>query len=220
MADPTARERKLIQYLNEAYGKEKELETALPAHVSMTSRPPYKRRLQEHLRETRAQSKALERRIKQLGGTAELGVVAEAADTVASMARRGAALAKGPLHAIRGAGEAERMLKNAKTEYSDEHEEIATYAGIEALATALSDPETARLARAHRRQEERMARFLERLIGQLAKAVVTEEVPARERRPAGARPATARRRTSRTRSTTASRSRSTPTARTRTRASS
>ncbi len=226
MADPTARERKLIQYLNEAYGKEKELETALSVHASITSRSPYKRRLQEHLRETKAQSRALERRIRQLGGTAELGVVAEAADTVASMAKRGAALAKGPLHAIRGAGEAERMLKNAKTEYSDEHEEIATYAGIEALATALSDPETAKLARAHRRQEERMARFLERLIPRLAKAVVTEEVPARERRPAGAAPVTRRRRTARASSPSSrssgptSRARSTTAARSRARSSS
>ena len=35
MADPGARETKLIQYLNEAYGKEKELETALQAHIKM-----------------------------------------------------------------------------------------------------------------------------------------------------------------------------------------
>ena len=189
MADPTARERKLIQYLNEAYGKEKELETALQAHIKMTKRAPYKKRLQEHLKETKAQARGLERRIKQLGGKAEMGVVAEAADTVASAANKAVSLAKGPMHAIRGAGDAEKMLKNAKTEFSDEHEEIATYTGIEALATALHDADTAKLASEFRRQEERMAEFLERLIPQLAKAVVTEEVPARERRPAPATPA-------------------------------
>ncbi|UGS35399.1 YciE/YciF ferroxidase family protein [Capillimicrobium parvum] len=189
MADPTARERKLIQYLNEAYGKEKELETALQAHIKMTKRAPYKKRLQEHLKETKAQARGLERRIKQLGGKAEMGVVAEAADTVASAANKAVSLAKGPMHAIRGAGDAEKMLKNAKTEFSDEHEEIATYTGIEALATALHDADTAKLAREFRRQEERMAKFLERLIPQLAKAVVTEEVPARERKPAAAKPA-------------------------------
>ena len=81
MADPTARERKLIQYLNEAHGKEKELETALAAHIRMTTRAPYKRRLQKHLEETKAQARGLERRIKQLGGTAD-SVVAEAAETV------------------------------------------------------------------------------------------------------------------------------------------
>jgi ferritin-like metal-binding protein YciE len=200
MADPTARELKLIQYLNEAYGKEKELETALKAHIPMTTRPPYKKRLQDHLKETRAQEKNLERRIKQLGGKADQGVVAEAADTVASVAKKSVSFAKGPMHALRGTGENEKMLKNAKTEYFNEHEEIATYTGIEALAEALDDPETAKLAREHRRQEERMAKFLEKQIPQLTKAVVTEEIPANERRPVGAAPA---RRSNASRSTNA-----------------
>src|ERR1700755_639409 len=66
----TTRDAKLIQYLNEAYGKEKELETALQAHIKMAKRPPYKKRLQDHLQETKAQAKSLERRIRQLGGKA------------------------------------------------------------------------------------------------------------------------------------------------------
>lgn len=201
MADPTARERKLVQYLNEAYAKEKELETALKAHVSMTTRATYKKRLQDHLKETKAQAKALERRIKQLGGSADANLVQETAETVASVAKKGVSLAKGPMHALRGTGEAEKMLKNAKTEFFNEHEEIATYTGIEALAEALDDPVTAKLAREHRRQEERMASFLEKEIPRLAKAVVTEEIPPKERKP---RPAAAAAR----RSASASRSRS------------
>ena len=52
MADLNARDSKLVQYLNEAYGKEKELETALQAHIKMaTNRAAYKKRLQEHLRD-------------------------------------------------------------------------------------------------------------------------------------------------------------------------
>ena len=192
MPDPTRRELKLIQYLNEAYSKEKELETALEAHIAMTSRPPYKKRLQEHLKETKAQARNLERRIKKLGGSPA---------SVTGLAKKAEALAKGPLHTLRGAGGAEKMLKNAKTEYFNEYEEIATYTGIEALATALSDKETAKLAREHRRQEERMAKFLERLIPTLTKAVVTEEIPARERKPEGARTTRRRRSTSRKRTT-------------------
>jgi ferritin-like metal-binding protein YciE len=189
MPETTTRELKLIQYLNEAYGKEKELETALQAHIKMTTRAPYKKRLQEHLKETKAQSRALEKRIKQLGGKAELGVVAQATDTAASVANKGVSLVKGQFHAMRGTGEAEKMLKNAKTEYFNEHEEIATYIGIETLAEALGDTETAKLAREHRRQEERMAAFLEKQIPVLTKAVVSEEIPARERKPAAAQPA-------------------------------
>ena len=48
------RDTKLIQYLNEAYGKEKELETSLQAHIGLTTRPPYKKRLQQHRRRPRA----------------------------------------------------------------------------------------------------------------------------------------------------------------------
>jgi ferritin-like metal-binding protein YciE len=68
MADPNERDAKPIQYLTEAYGKERELETALQAHIAMTTRPPYKKRLKLHLRETKGHAKGLERQIKKLGG--------------------------------------------------------------------------------------------------------------------------------------------------------
>ena len=191
MAELTARDTKLIQYLNEAYGKEKELETALQAHIAMTTRKPYKRRLQDHLKETKGHARGVERRIKQLGGKAEVvpapGPVAGAAGAVTSAASKAVSAAKGPLHVLRGTGEQEKMLKNAKTEYSEEHEEIATYTAIETLADGVGDRETAKLARGIRREEERMARFLERQIPTLTKAVAQEEIPARERRSNGAR---------------------------------
>jgi len=113
VAELQERDAKLVQYLNEAYGKEKELETSLQAHIQMTTRDSYKKRL--------------------------------------------------------------------KTEYWNEAEEIANYKAIEALAEAVGDKETAKLARAHRRQEERMASFLERTIPQLTKDVVRAEIPASQR---------------------------------------
>jgi len=200
MADPNARDTKLIQYLNEAYGKERELETALQAHIAMTTKAPYKKRLQDHLRETKGHARGVERRIKQLGGKADAGpvstgpgVVTEAASGLTSVASKALAAAKGPLHAIRGTGESEKMLKNARTELSEEFEEIGFYTGIESLADTVGDKETAKLARGIRREEERMARFLERLIPTLTKAVTQEEIPAAERRRNGARRSSARR---------------------------
>src|SRR6266498_3689736 len=94
-----AREAKLIQYLNEAYGKEKELETALQAHIAMTTRTPYRKRLQDHLKETKGHARQVERRIKQLGGKAEAGpnVVTEAATSITSVASKAVAAAQGPL---------------------------------------------------------------------------------------------------------------------------
>jgi ferritin-like metal-binding protein YciE len=193
MSDINTRDTKLIQYLNEAYGKEKELETALQAHIRMTTRAPYKKRLQQHLKETKGHARAVQRRIKQLGGKAETapvpapGPVADAAGAVTSVASKTVAAAKGPLHAVRGTGETEKMLKNAKTEYFNEFEEIATYTGIEALAEAVGDSETAKLVRGIRRDEERMAKFLERQIPVLAKVVAREEIPAAERSNGGRR---------------------------------
>jgi ferritin-like metal-binding protein YciE len=199
MADQTVRDTKLVQYLNEAYGKERELETALQAHIGMTTRPPYKKRLQQHLKETKGHARTVERRIKQLGGKAEatpapgpVGEVAAAATTVASKA---VSAAKGPLHAVRGTGENEKMLKNAKTEYSNEHEEIATYTAIETLAESVGDRDTAKLARDIRREEERMAKFLQSQIPALSKGVAREEIPAAERRNGGSRRTTSRRST-------------------------
>jgi ferritin-like metal-binding protein YciE len=215
MADEqSTRDAKLIQYLNEAYGKEKELETALQAHIKMAKRAPYKKRLQDHLKETKAQAKGLERRIKALGGKAERapvsvpgpGAAVEAATAVTAAATKTLAAAKGPVHALRGTGEAEKQLKNAKDELWNEYEEIGNYTAIETLADSLNDTETAKLAREYRKQEERMAAFLLKLIPTLTKAVVTEEVPAAERRAAKAATATARSRSTRAASSRSSRS--------------
>jgi ferritin-like metal-binding protein YciE len=148
MATLTDRDSKLVQYLNEAYGKEKELEAALEAHIGMTTRAAYKKRLQQHLRETKDHARRVERRITQLGGDPQM---------LQRLAGQATAALKGPLHALRGSGEHERLLKNAKTEYSEEAEEIATYSAIEAFAESVGDGDTAKLARAIKRDEERMA---------------------------------------------------------------
>jgi ferritin-like metal-binding protein YciE len=188
MAELTAGSAKLIQYLNEAYGVEKRLETALQAHFEMTTKATYKKRLKEHLVETKRHGREVKQRIKQLGGAAETVSVpgpepiAEAAQAVLSGAQKAVALAQGSLQALRGTGEQERMLKNAKTEYAGESEEIAAYTAIETLAETLGDKQTQRLARGIRRDEERMRRFLEKEIPRLTKAVAKEEIPASERR--------------------------------------
>lgn len=178
MAEMNERDAKLVQYLSEAYGKERELETALQAHIAMTAKGPYKKRLQQHLKETKSHAKQVERRIKKLGGGGQ---------TLQTAVGKLTAAAKGPLHAIRGDSEVEKMLKNAKTEYFNEHEEIATYLAIETLAEKVRDSETAKLARAIRREEERMANFLQGQIKSLTGAVVRSDIPARLRKPASSK---------------------------------
>ncbi|MGA9286178.1 MAG: DUF892 family protein [Solirubrobacteraceae bacterium] len=190
MAELSAGNGKLVQYLNEAFGLEKRLETALQAHIAMTIQPTYKKRLKQHLSETKRHGRDVKKRIKELGGTATTvdtpgpAQVTEAAQAVLSGAQKAVAFAQGPLHAVRGTGEEEKQLKNAKTEYAGEAEEIATYAAIETLAGVLGDKETQRLARTIGREEERMRSFLEKEIVRQTKAVAKAEIPASQRRSA------------------------------------
>jgi ferritin-like metal-binding protein YciE len=187
----STRDAKLVQYLGEAFGNEKRLETALQAHIAIAKRAPYKRRLRQHLTETRAHARELSRRIKQLGGSRDPvpTPIVEAAEAVVGGAQKAGALALGPLQALRGTGETERQLKNAKTEYAEEAQEIGMYSAIETLAVALDDKDTAALARTILRDERRMFTFLEREIPRLSEAVARSEVPARERNGAAPRPA-------------------------------
>jgi len=188
MTEVSAGDVKLVQYLNEAYGVERRLETALEAHIGMATRATYRKRLREHLVETKRHAREVKQRIKELGGIAETvsapgpAPVAEAAQAVLSGAQKAVALAQGPVHALRGTSGEETQLKNAKTEYASESEEIATYAAIDTLAETLGDKETQRLARAIRREEERMRAFLEGEIPRLTKAVAKAEIPAAQRR--------------------------------------
>jgi len=175
MSDPNERDAKLVQYMNEAYGKERELETSLELHIAMTTKAPYKKRLKQHLKETKAHAKALERRIKKLGG---------GPSAVQAVVARATAVAKAPAQALRGSGDQEKMLKNAKTQYFNEHEEISTYLALETFAAKVGDTETSKLAQGIRREEERMAKFLEGQIKQLSNAVAIEGVPSAQRRSA------------------------------------
>ena len=186
MPDTPTRDAKLVQLLNEAYTKEKQLETALAAHIEITTRDDYAKRLKDHLKETKSHSTQVSKRIKQLGGNPETvslpgpeGLV-KAAESVSDVVGKAKAAAQGPLHAMRGSGEQEKMLRNARTEYQDEAHEIATYMVIDSLASAVGDKQTAKLARDILRQEERMQEFLGGLLTELAVDVAHDEIPVSE----------------------------------------
>ena len=211
-----ARDLKLVQYLNEAYGKEKQLETALTADISMTTEKTYRKRLQDHLKETRDHARRVKSRIKAIGGRPEEvsvpgpDAVSDVATGALNLANRAVAAAKGPAHMLRGTGEQEKLLKNAKTQYWNEFEEIATYYALETLADFVGDKETHDLAKSIRREEERMARYLEKLIPKLARSTARDEIPAALRNGSGGtkRRSSSKRRTSSSSRKTSSSSRS------------
>ena len=164
MSDPNERDSKLVQYMNDVYAKERELESALVDQIEAAFKAPHKKRLKKLLKETKSHAKALERRIKKLGGKSGLREV-----TV-----KKAPAAKG--------GEQEKKLGSATTQYVGAHEKISGYLSLESFATKVGDSETAKLAGDIRRDVERMAKSLEGQIKSLANAVAIEVVPSALRR--------------------------------------
>jgi ferritin-like metal-binding protein YciE len=198
MADMNERDTKLVQWLNEAHAKEAELEADLTAHIALTQKQSYKKRLQQHLKETRDHKRQVASRIKKLGAAASGLSVPGVPGAVGEVAGKAVAAAKGQLGAARAAvtQQAETHLRNAQEELREEHVEIALYSRLEAFANEVGDRETAQLAKAIRRDEERMAKFLDAELTRLVKDVVRAEIP-RDQRAATTRSRRSRRTSSR-----------------------
>ncbi len=208
---PNERDAKLIQWLNEAHAKEAELEADLTAHIALTQKQSYKKRLRQHLTETRDHKRRVAQRIKQLGGSATSGPqVPGVPGAVGEAAGKAVAAVKGQVGAARAVvtNQAETHLRNAQEELREEHVEIAIYSRIQTFAEAVGDRETGQLAKAIRRDEERMAKFLDAELRRLVKDVVRAEVPRSQRATTTRRRRSTRRASSSSspRSTTRSRS--------------
>ena len=127
----------LVQWLNEAHAKEAELEADLTAHIALTEKRSYKKRLQQHLKETRDHKRGVARRIKQLGGSASTGRgVAGVPGVFSEVAGKAVAGVKGQVGSARAlvTQQAETHLRNAQEELREEHVEIALYTRLETLA--------------------------------------------------------------------------------------
>ena len=184
MADLNERDAKLVQWLNEAHVKEAELVADLTAHIALTEKQSYKKRLQQHLKETRDHKRRVASRIKKLGGSATSGPdIPGVPAAVGEVAGKGVAAVKGQVGIARAAvtEQAETHLHNAQEELREEQVEIALYTRLETLADEVGDRETAQLAKAIRRDEERMAKFLDAELKRLVKAVVRAEIPSDQR---------------------------------------
>jgi ferritin-like metal-binding protein YciE len=197
-----ARELKLVQWLNEAHVKESELVADLTAHIALTQKESYKKRLRSHLTETREHKRRVAQRIRQLGGQAEAPSAPIVPGAIGEVAGKAIAAVKGQVGMARAAvtEQAETHMRNAQEELREEHVEIAIYTRIETLAAEVGDRETEQLVRAIRRDEERMAKFLAAELQRLVKDVVRAEIP-REQRVSTRRRASAAGSRSRSRST-------------------
>ncbi len=211
MADLNERDTKLVQWLGEAHAKEAELEADLTAHIAMTEKQSYKKRLRQHLTETREHKRSVASRIKKLGGSTYDGSsIPGVPGVVGEAAGKAVAAVKGQVGTARAVvtKQAETHLRNAQEELREEHVEIALYSRIEAFANAVGDKETAQLAKRIRRDEERMAKFLDAELQRLVKDLVRAEIPRDQRATSGTRRRSSSSRRSSSRSSTSSTSRS------------
>jgi ferritin-like metal-binding protein YciE len=194
------RDAKLVRWLGEAHAKEAELEADLTAHIALTEKQSYKKRLQQHLKETRDHKRRVAARIKQLGGPTGQGLIGATGSVVGEVAGKTVAAVKGQVGVARAliTDQAETHLRNAEDELREEQVEIALYSRIEVFATEVGDRDTAQLARAIRREDERMAKYLQAELGRLVKDVIRAEIP-RDQRPTASRSRSRRATTSRSR---------------------
>src|SRR5436309_8962756 len=171
------RDAKLVQWLNEAYAKEAELEADLTAHIALTEKQSYKKRLRKHLTETKAHKRQVASRIKKLGGDVPANSIPGVPGAVGEVAGKAVAAVKGQVGTARAAvtSQPETHLRNAQEELREEHVEIALYTRLETLASEVGDRETAQLAKEIRRDEERMAKFLTSELSRLVKELVRDQ---------------------------------------------
>ncbi len=205
---PNARDTKLAQWLSEAYAKEAELEADLTAHIALTEKMSYKKRLRKHLTETKEHKRSVASRIKKLGGVPGSGpAIPGVPSALGEAAGKAVSAVKGQVGTARAAitSQPETHLRNAQEELREEHVEIALYSRIETFAEAVGDKETAQLAKRIRREEERMAKFLDAELKRLVKELVRSEIP-RDQRATATRRRSTRRTSSSSRSSGGSRS--------------
>jgi ferritin-like metal-binding protein YciE len=185
MADetvPNARDAKLIDWLDEARANEARLQADLSTHISLIKKPAYKKRLQGHLKETKEHERRVAQRIGRLGGETDGFAAPAVVSAVGEAAGKAMAAVRGQIAARASAAEGvEAQVRIAQDQVREEHFEIAIYTAIEAFAEEVGDSETAKLARAILRDEQRMAKFLDDELPKLVRDVVRDEIPKDQR---------------------------------------
>jgi ferritin-like metal-binding protein YciE len=128
----------------------------------MTPPGRYRAALERHLRETIRHAERLAERLDELGETR--GRVQSGIGTAGALAAQLLSIGRVPLELVRGSGNEERVLRNARDSCAAEAVEIATYTALERLAKAADDRRTAKLAAWIRADEEAM---LKRILAEI-----------------------------------------------------
>ncbi len=146
----TPDEERLLAWLNDAYAMELAQIPILKNHArDAASYPKIRDKDLEHLEQTRHHAELVRGCIERLG--------ARPSATKAAIGRMSGAMnsvATGPFE--------DELVKNFLSDYAAEHLEIASYRAIITAAKEAGDHETVRVCKAILREEEEMARWLEK----------------------------------------------------------
>lgn len=146
MAGP---EERLTEWLRDAHAMEQQAETMLSKQSSrFESYPDLKTRIDQHLEETRSQSKRLEDCLERRG---------ESASTVKDLSAKSSAM--GPT--LAQALTSDEVVKGSIAELTFEHFEIANYRALVQAAEDAGDQETRRVCEGILGEEQAMAQWLD-----------------------------------------------------------
>ena len=188
----------LAAHVAEAGGAEREIESSLAAHLLLVTRAQHHARLERHLEGSKTRVESLERRLKDLGGSARsVAKPSKPAKQVRGAAKtaeqRATKLASGSARKVRDAAELRRVFEAAREEQQDALRQSATYTSLRALAKASDDKDTAKLAKRLREEHREWAKFLSDELKSLSKKLVKAEGEEREEAASSRRSAAAKR---------------------------
>ena len=137
---------KLVEHVQNVHALEHNVLLMLDSMILTTRDAEIKAMLRRHKEESRRQAQRLRGRLEALGG---LGA--------ASLGKDVTAIATAQAKGIADLFRSDKPVRNARDAFVTEHLEIAAYELLERMADRAGDPETARVARENRAEEQAMA---------------------------------------------------------------
>jgi ferritin-like metal-binding protein YciE len=153
---------KLHDYLHDAHAMEKSVLRQLGSLMGTTKDAQLQAALEQHRGVTKQQIARLEERLEAHN---------EDPSSPADMGAEFTAFFRALANILRS----DKPVRNAKDVFVTEHLEIAAYEALERLALSARDPETARVARENRAEEEEMARTVSESWDRVVDEMLAEE---------------------------------------------
>jgi ferritin-like metal-binding protein YciE len=158
----TALEKKLVEYIDDAYAMEQNVLRMLDSMIGTTKDPQMKRSLERHKKQTEQQAE-------------RLGECLEAHGASPSMAKQAGGVMAALMKSVVDVARSDSAGRNARDGFATEHMEIASYQMLERVARKAGDKKTAAVARQNREEEEAMARSINSKWNKIVELSLKEE---------------------------------------------